>query len=186
GTLLATSSFGCPVRIWDLPRRRVVAQLTTASDVQIRFSPDGTLLAAGSNANTVELWDTKTWRPKATPGPYRSARKPVAFSPDGRILASGWKDQKVRLWDLRSGKDLLLPEDHTGPPNGLAFSPGGRLLASGDHEGTVRIWSLAGGSGRLAVRLAAAFPSQGGRPHRPPLFPPRQNPPPAGGDGAPQ
>jgi WD40 repeat protein len=71
----------------------------------IAFSPDGKLLASGSNDGTVQLWDPAIGAARSTlklKG-YTNGVWSVAFSPDGKLLASGYDYGTVRLWDLVIG-----------------------------------------------------------------------------------
>jgi len=67
------------------------------------FSPDGKLLASGSDDNTVRLQDLAVVSCGTTLKRHSGRVGSVAFSPDGKVLASGSNDETVRLWDPTTG-----------------------------------------------------------------------------------
>jgi len=112
--------------------------------LSVAFSPDGNILASGSQDNTIRLWDVSLRKPLGEPlighsGWVRS----IAFSPDGKILASGSRDNTVRLWDVATRTPLGEPlTGHSKPVYSVAFSPDGLTLASGSGDNTIRLWDV--------------------------------------------
>ena len=110
----------------------------------LSFKPGSSILASGSNDDTIRIWDL-TWdawksRSVRTLRGHGNDVKSVAWSPDGTLLASGSRDRTVRLWDPDDGANTSILRGHTNTVRSVAWSPDGTLLASASNDDTIRIW----------------------------------------------
>ena len=103
------------------------------------LSPDGAILASGSEDLTIRLWDMHTGEHKRTLNGHTDRVYSVAFSTDGKTLASGSDDNTVRLWSVDTGETQRILTAHAGEFEGVdnghssvegvksvAFSPDGK------------------------------------------------------------
>lgn len=94
------------VKLWNVATGEERATLSVfAGQVRsVAFSPDGKVLAAGSENGPVVLWDAASGKAIATLKGHTDEVLALAFSADGTVLASGGKDNRVKLWDLGKAK----------------------------------------------------------------------------------
>ena len=144
------------------------------SVLSLAFSRDGTLLATGSYAGRLDLWDVATQARHGKPMRVADDGVPsVAFDPSGRLVAAGGATGPVRVWRVADQRPAFPPlAGHTGPVTGAAFDPAGSFLATTSLFGGTRLWDPATGLGygdelvgerraRLARRRPSTFRSSG-------------------------
>jgi WD40 repeat protein len=97
----------------------------------VRFSPDGTRLAAGGGDGTLSIWDaaTGTLLARATT-PKKTPIHGLDWSPDGALIAAGAKDKKIYLYDPSWAQLVDTITGHADLVTAVAWSPDGTLLAS--------------------------------------------------------
>ena len=98
----------------------------------LAFSPDGTLLVAGTLAGEVQIWNLATTTLKWQATFTESVRK-VQFSPTGTHVAAVSFDGGARLWETETGTPIA--EHAYGYwVYGLDFSADGQWVATGSFD----------------------------------------------------
>ncbi|KAH8926376.1 WD40 repeat-like protein [Atractiella rhizophila] len=127
---------------WDACWNNVVKG---APCTALTYSPDSIKIAAGSDDQTVRIWDAATGKQLHVLRGHSGWVRAVAFSADGQQVASGASDSAIRIWDTEKGQCLNVLRGHTGWVHTVAFSPNGEFIVSGSQDHTVRIWNATTG-----------------------------------------
>lgn len=115
----------------------------------VSYSPDGELLAVGSEDGGVLVYAADSGRALRTLHGHEGRVYAVKFR--ATVLATGGADGTVRLWDPVSGGCLHRLDVHPGGVWPVSLDDPGTLLATGDADGLVTLWDVA--TGRPLHRL---------------------------------
>lgn len=123
----------------------------------VAFSPDGRMIVAGSDMESIFIWDVATGATKAELRHHgldeRASRNSLMFSPDGKKLVShALGPRPVRLFDLETGAVVAT---EGGGEGAFWFSPDGKTLSLGRINGAVTEWDTSTGA-RISEELRPA------------------------------
>lgn len=120
------------------------ALMWKGSLVSMVLSPDGDIVACGSQDNSVHFWRRSSGQDSMMSG-YPSKPSSLAFDDSGTLLATGG-GEVVTVWSFRGdGPEGTQPgvlTFHVRAITTLAFARRGMRLASGARDGGVAVWSL--------------------------------------------
>ncbi|MEV0384742.1 AAA family ATPase [Nonomuraea sp. NPDC050643] len=139
----------------DEARNRVLSAATrtgrgrltghTRGVMDAAFSPDGSMIATGSDDGTARFWDLATRRQIGAPisrPKFECSSVRVAFSPNGRTLATACVST-VRFWDVATRRQIGAPIELREVVSAIAYNPDGKTFVTGDFRGLVRQWDAA-------------------------------------------
>ncbi len=166
GTRVVCHDTPTTIKVWSVEGDKPPVTLGgyTSYPTNALYSPDGRLLATGSDAEVL-IWDASTLKlvkKIATPAGW------LAFDPDGKSLLTAQHDPPrslvgnvVTRWDLATydGKPLPPLTGRTGWPS-YYLSPDGKRLYTQvvdgpGAEGRIRVYDAATGADAEAIRLLA-------------------------------
>jgi WD40 repeat protein len=105
----------------------------------VDFSPDGAVLATGSDDTTTKFWCTKTWQMQGEPIQCGDWVYCARYSPSGELLAIA-THKNIQIYNPGTREHVA---SFGSCSVSLAWAPDGTCLLSGsnDHDPTIREWN---------------------------------------------
>lgn len=113
------------INIWDVRSGRRLRTIPGVKKVSsLALSPDGKLLAAGVEPNTIKLWSVKDGKLLWSINPPDDGDSSLFFSPDGQMLISGHRGgDEIYVYDVMTARHL-----RTLPGNLVTLARDGRVI----------------------------------------------------------
>jgi WD40 repeat protein len=107
----------------------------------VDFSPDGTVLATGSDDGMTKFWCTKTWQMQGEPIECDGRAYCIRYSPSGELLAIATY-KNIHIYNPGTRERVTSFRGNVKRNVSLAWTPDGtRLLSGGDEDDpTIREW----------------------------------------------
>ncbi len=164
---LALASEDSTIQFWDLAKGRLLPGSLNAAKGQFRFkradesvaltsiaySPDGTMIASGSEDKKVRLWNLASGNVMGELAVHDDTVMAVAFNHNGSLLASVGEKSVVVSEVAPPHKVAWRNAQHHKEATAVAFNRDGSRLASADRDGTVFMWDAQSGRPIWAQQL---------------------------------
>jgi cell division cycle 20, cofactor of APC complex len=145
---IVTVALGASVYLWNAGTGNIEVLFESETGehaTSLAWIQDGHILAVGTNAGTVELWDcSKMKRLRVMTGHLGRAG---SLAWNSYMVTSGSRDGSIIHHDVRQREHSVAAlRGHTQEVCGLKWSPDLKYLASGGNDNLVNIWSVQAGS----------------------------------------
>ncbi len=159
GSTVAVASNAGSVRIVDLGSGAILRVLENpgGSFERVAWHPSGRMLATGTSAGRLDLWNATTGERRPTEREHRGSITGLAFVGDGGKLFSASMDATGLLHRTLDGASLATCIGHEGPILHGGSTPDAARLFTTSTDGTLRLWDPKTGSEVLELSVARQF-----------------------------
>ncbi len=133
------------VRVWQAADGKLLQTLNTLDNTLtcVAVSPDGRLIAAGSAAGGIHVFDGEG-KPLRSFHARPGALRQIVFTPDGSGLLTAGDDQTLARWRTSDWQQLVRKAGHLPGVYDVAFSPDSATFVTGGiRYGLVDFWRTA-------------------------------------------
>ncbi len=108
----------------------------------LAWSPGGSLLATGSNDQSIGVWalEDGTLRLVKLLHGLSGVVNSVAWGPEGRRLIAGTPSRELKIWDVQSGELIDDLPGESGIITNVAWSAAIGKIFAGDGDGGITVW----------------------------------------------
>ncbi|KAF5270442.1 hypothetical protein FQR65_LT05630 [Abscondita terminalis] len=143
GERLVSGSDDFTLFLWNPEQdKKPLARLTGHQQLinDVKFSPDGRILASASFDKSIKLWESRTGKFICTLRGHVQAVYMISFSIDSRLMVSGSADSTLKLWNLKTKKIEFDLPGHGDEVYAVDWSTNGLTVASGGKDKVLKLW----------------------------------------------
>lgn len=162
---LATASSDHTVRLWNWSNKNQCYKEDRRSPLthhsyavnEVRFSPQGTMLATASTDGTTIVWDLASGTALCCfVQPSRLGVRVCRFSPDASLLVTAGDDDSACIWDIATQSLKRSCRDNEHTVFAAEFTPDGNHLLTTDINGDIRLWAAEASHNKYLVCVEEA------------------------------
>ena len=119
---------------------KILASLTDLA-LDVRFSPEGTRLAASGTDNAIRVFEIPSGKELLVIQQHADWVVGLAWSPDGTLIASASRDRTARIFKAATGELETTFVDHNAPVLAVAFAADGKSVFSSGRDNRIYRWN---------------------------------------------